>query len=1086
MASDLAAQHGDADLVAKQLQPAAGLKVETYASDPLFFNPVAFTVDEKGRLFVAETHRYKDSIFDLWKMNDRWKMADFSFRTVEDREKFLAKEFATNIAFLTKDSEIIRLVEDKDGNGRPETSSVFASGFNKTTSGTAAGVLARRNELWFTCIPDLWKFKYDSNGKKTAQELLHTGYGVHISVSGHDFHGLVLGPDGKLYFSVGDRGANVKSKEGKQLELLQQGGVFRCNPDGSDLEIYATGLRNPQELAFDQFGNLWTHDNDTSGEDKARVIHVVEGADYGWRQSYQFMENFGPWVKDKIWEGNIDDVLPPAGYGAQGPSGLALYPGVGLPDKYKGALIGCDFPQGVWAYFPKNRGASYEITKEKFLWGFGATDVAFGPEGNTYISDWGKSYNLPNAGKIYRVFDPANNAAQGAEVKKLFADGFEKRTQPELTALLAHADLRIRTEAQFELEKRGVEGVGTFLATAKPGQNQFARIHALHGLAAGARNVSSTNTLYGRNRAEKDKVLADIIAATGALLADPDAEIRAQAARLAGEVKLPSTTALTKCLGDENLRVRFHAAMSLGKLKKTEAVPALFTMLKENDGKDAFLRHAGVWALANIGDTNAIIEAGKNPDNSVAVRHAAMLTLRRLKSPEITLFLTDQDHKIAVETARAIHDVPIPGAMTQLAQGIEECKCGYPEEMKLPFFQRQINANLRLGQGPNLYQLLSYVGRHNVPEECRAAGLDALVEWDNPGPLDWVIGLWRPVPAGKRAKLSHEVVGTLLTTFLDTEKDIMKLASLRCGRRLGIKEVAPAALKLFENPKASPGLRLEALNTLGELKTKELAKAVPTALASEDSALRAMAVQLAAQLNPTDAIPLLEKLLATEKDIKLGQAIYASLGDLKGAPAEGLLLKQLNEFMTGKVKAELQLDLLEAAEKHSASPQIKEALQKYQSSLSQSDPLGPFRVCLSGGDVEAGKKVFRENDAVGCLRCHAIKGKGGTVGPDLAGVASRNSADKLLESILFPNKEISAGYENVTIVMKGGTSYAGMVKAETDTELMLHSPEDGDLTLKKSDIEKRDRTLSAMPEGLTDLLTKRDLRNLAAYIGTLK
>src|SRR5262245_35780334 len=97
----LFAQHGDVDLSAKQLKPADGLKVETFATDPLFMNPVAFSIDEKGRFFISETHRYKDSIFDLWKMDERWKTNDFSWRTVEDREKFLAKEFATNLTFLT-------------------------------------------------------------------------------------------------------------------------------------------------------------------------------------------------------------------------------------------------------------------------------------------------------------------------------------------------------------------------------------------------------------------------------------------------------------------------------------------------------------------------------------------------------------------------------------------------------------------------------------------------------------------------------------------------------------------------------------------------------------------------------------------------------------------------------------------------------------------------------------------------------------------------------------------------------------------------------------------------------------------------
>src|ERR1044071_1072109 len=90
-AANALAQHGEIDLSAKKLQPAEGLKVDLFASDPLLFNPVAFSIDEKGRFFISETHRYKDAIFDLWKMDERWKTNDFSWRTVEDRQRFLAK-----------------------------------------------------------------------------------------------------------------------------------------------------------------------------------------------------------------------------------------------------------------------------------------------------------------------------------------------------------------------------------------------------------------------------------------------------------------------------------------------------------------------------------------------------------------------------------------------------------------------------------------------------------------------------------------------------------------------------------------------------------------------------------------------------------------------------------------------------------------------------------------------------------------------------------------------------------------------------------------------------------------------------------
>ena len=100
----ISAQHSAtnaAELSVKKLQPAPGLKVELVASEPLVQNPVAFSIDERGRFFIAESHRWKDSIFDVTKETN-WLQADLSFRKVEDRAAFLEKQFAANLNILTK------------------------------------------------------------------------------------------------------------------------------------------------------------------------------------------------------------------------------------------------------------------------------------------------------------------------------------------------------------------------------------------------------------------------------------------------------------------------------------------------------------------------------------------------------------------------------------------------------------------------------------------------------------------------------------------------------------------------------------------------------------------------------------------------------------------------------------------------------------------------------------------------------------------------------------------------------------------------------------------------------------------------
>ena len=222
------------------------------------------------------------------------------------------------------------------------------------------------------------------------------------SLSGHDLHGLAHGPDGKIYFSMGDRGYNVTTREGKQLVPPMdpgRGAVFRMNPDGSGLEVFAEGLRNPQELAFDDYGNLFTGDNNGDGGDAARIVYVVEGGDSGWAMPYQTLVGDyvrGQWNAEKLWHLQHPTqpawIVPPIAHLSNGPSGLAHYPGLGLPERYRGHFFLCDYryqpsKSQIWSFAVEPAGAGFRMVDEHaFVGQLLVTDVVFGYDGRIFAS----------------------------------------------------------------------------------------------------------------------------------------------------------------------------------------------------------------------------------------------------------------------------------------------------------------------------------------------------------------------------------------------------------------------------------------------------------------------------------------------------------------------------------------------------------------------------------------------------------------------------------------------------------------------------------------------------------------------------
>ena len=413
----VAPRSADAQEAIAGFQLAETLVCDLVASEPDLANPVAFAIDGKGRVYVAETFRIKDGVFDNREYM-QWKDDDLACRTVAERLAKYEKHIKDRFPRYAQYSERVRLLVDTDRNGTLDKATVFAAGFDQLADGIASGVLPVGQDVWFTNIPKLWRLRdADGDGVAEVRDAVHDGYGVHTSLIGHDLHGLVVGPDRRLYFSIGDRGFHVEH-EGKTHAYPDEGAVLRCELDGSGLEVVHRGLRNPQELAFDAHGDLFTGDNNSDGGDRARLVQIVAGADSGWRIGFQWLDDRGAWNRERMWHprhpGQPARALPPIANFADGPSGLAFDPGVGLPERFRGCFFLCDFRggasySGVHAIRLQRAGAGYELASaDKVVWNVLATDVDFGPDGSMYVLDWVSGWNKTGKGRIYRVRTPGS------------------------------------------------------------------------------------------------------------------------------------------------------------------------------------------------------------------------------------------------------------------------------------------------------------------------------------------------------------------------------------------------------------------------------------------------------------------------------------------------------------------------------------------------------------------------------------------------------------------------------------------------------------------------------------------------------
>jgi putative membrane-bound dehydrogenase-like protein len=1077
-------------------QLADGLTLSLWASDSLAPDPIAMSIDDKGRVYLTRTNRQKNSEFDIRGHRD-WMIASISLQTVEERRAFLRSTFAPEkskenewLEDLNGDGihdwhdlaierdEVWRL-EDQSGDGIADISTRILNDFHEEVTDVAGGLLVRENDVFVAIGPDMWRLKDTNNdGVLDQKESISHGYAVHIGFGGHGMSGAIEGPDGRIYWGIGDIGANIKAPDGSLHEYPNEGIIVRSNPDGSDFEVFAKGLRNTHEFVFDAYGNIISSDNDGDhpGESE-RLVHIVEGSDAGWRSNWQYGKYVDPknndykvWMEEGLykprWEGQAAYIIPPIMNFHNGPTGMQYNPGTALGSDWKNnfflvEFVGNPSRSHIWSFSLKPKGATFELEQEKdVVSGILPTGIKFGPDGALYVADWINGWNTKNYGRVWKldVTEDKNDLKDiRTETKRLIQLDYSSQSDEELLALLSYEDMRVRQKAQFELSGRKNNGWEIFKKAITQQEDQFARIHGVWGIGQLARN---------------DKTLA---APLVALLKDRDPELVAQAAKILGDVKYADAgPALVPLLANSYPRAKFFGAEALGRIGYAEATGEIIKMLEQNNDEDIYLRHAGVLALTRFGKVEPAIGLVNNPNR--ALRVAAVLVLRRLQSDAVAQFLTDGDEYIVTEAARAINDdLSITKALPMLAATLAEKR--FTNE---PLLRRAINACLRVGGEKEMDLLISFSQRNDVSASLRAEALATLGVWPSPSTLDRVDGRLRGNVERDPALVTGKVKAIAGTLLQSKDPDIL-VATSQMISALHITTYNDSFAKILQQ-NGSPAVRSAMITVLHNLGYGEIETVIRHGMSDKDENVRTTAVGLLNELDITPKnLPGIVDPIFKNGTVREQQELLKVLGEMPLEKSEPVLSRLIDQLASKKLSPAITLDLIEAVDSTHASALIAK--------LNPLRPAGTttdgYLETLYGGDARRARRYFMTNSTGQCARCHAIRGEGGNVGPELTAIGSKLNREELLRALIEPSARLSPGYGTVKLTLKDGQVISGILTEETSTKLTLKTAEAEPLEVATTRIDKRENMPSSMPP-MGSLMSKREIRDMIEFLSGLK
>ena len=984
----------DASNAIPNLKLYPGVEATLFASEPLMLSPTNMDVDEKGRVWVCEVVNYRAH-------------AEDNLRPEGDR---------------------ILILEDEDGDGVADTSKVYYQGRDIDS---AQGIAVLGNKVIVTAAPYVFIFTdEDGDDKPDKKELLFDRAGR--PQDDHGTHSMLFGPDGKLYWNMGNGGTYIHDKNRElvidkagnpvfakgrsdDVEAVYYGGmVFRCNLDGSDFEVLGHNFRNNYEATVDSLGTIWQSDNDDDGNRGCRLNFIMEYGNYGYRDELtgagwaQPRTGWSDDISTRHWHQNDPGVVPNfVQYGAGSPTGITAYEGRLLPEIFWDQVLHCEAGPGVvWAPVAAKNGAGYDgnlvalMQTDQDKW-VRPVDVAVAPDGAVFVSDWydpvvGWNRQEDTArGRIFRIAPPGHVSSA--------------------------------PKYDFDSAKGAAEALKSPNYAAR-----YLAWTALHAMGTGAE--AALENLYAsdntRFRARALWLLSKIEGRGGQhieeALSDPEEDIRVVAVRAARQRDADIVPIIKALVHDESAQVRRECLIALRESESAEAAELWAELALQHDGEDRwYLEALGIAAEDRWDDALAVWLAKVGDNWNTPAGRDIIWRSRARDTPMYLAGIVNSNAVEADEVSRYLRAFDYQPENSERTQSLRA----------LVFDARDKNS-------------AKYV----------AAASEALLRLD-----DFDIH-------------ADEETEKTINGLLDAAAGTDYFA--RVVQRFELREHYSELMRFAVANRDTPA----GVSAVRALLQADASEVVAAAIHDEDSEAASLAIEtvgLARNDSANDA--LVEVLLNENLDWNPREQAVRALarnGDggntLVRLAEQGRFPKELSEIAGMALTRTMNVALKNRSAELFPLPPMK-----------NSEPLPQMtELLVYTGDAARGKEMFV---TATCSTCHVVKGEGTNFGPDLSEIGSKLPKRGLYESIFDPSSGISPTYKPYLIELADGELITGFVETETD-EVVSIRLEGGVLAqYERSEVvEMTPQTVSAMPTGLHQTMTINELVDLVEYLSTLE